>query len=247
MLDLLAGERTERTELEMVRTKPLPFPPEPFAWTGIALTKWSLARADAHGGRRNLWLKTMDQAGPRLRQLTPGRRGDVIAAGVRPCSAAVTARSPDSSLVCRTRVMIRPDLPLSCDATSVDTREGRSAMTTGRRRRSSGWHPWRRIRRPAGWEWERNPLGVALLPAGRLWDVLILPGELGYPTLDVLTRVIDRPGPVLVDFGDARMGFFVPAGTAARWLGTGVRGAGRGTWIVVPHPHPGRPPAGSAG
>lgn len=63
MLDLLSGERTERTELEMVRRKPLPFPPEPFAWTGIALTKWSLARADAHGGRRNLWLRTMDRVG----------------------------------------------------------------------------------------------------------------------------------------------------------------------------------------
>ncbi|MFE6753567.1 NAD(P)/FAD-dependent oxidoreductase [Streptomyces sp. NPDC057684] len=63
MLDLLSGERTERTELEMVRTKPLPFPPEPFAYTGIALTKWSLARADDNGGRRNLWLKAMDKAG----------------------------------------------------------------------------------------------------------------------------------------------------------------------------------------
>ncbi|MFC8199870.1 NAD(P)/FAD-dependent oxidoreductase [Streptomyces sp. NPDC057298] len=63
MLDLLSGERTERTSLEMVRRKPVPFPPEPFAWTGIALTKWSLARADAHGGRRNLWLKTMDRMG----------------------------------------------------------------------------------------------------------------------------------------------------------------------------------------
>ncbi|MFF8981577.1 NAD(P)/FAD-dependent oxidoreductase [Streptomyces cellulosae] len=63
MLDLLAGERTERTELEMVSSKPLPFPPEPFAWTGIALTKWSLARADAHQGRRNLWLRTMDRLG----------------------------------------------------------------------------------------------------------------------------------------------------------------------------------------
>ncbi|MFI6894346.1 hypothetical protein ACIBM4_09565 [Streptomyces sp. NPDC050256] len=86
------------------------------------------------------------------------------------------------------------------------------------------------------WEWERNPQGVALLPAGRRWDVLILPGELGYQTLDVLTRLIDRPGPVLAGFGDARMGFFVPPGTAARWVGTGVRGAGSGTWIVVPHP-----------
>ncbi|MYY05458.1 MULTISPECIES: hypothetical protein [unclassified Streptomyces] len=89
------------------------------------------------------------------------------------------------------------------------------------------------------WEWERDPRGIALLPAGRRWDVLILPGELGYPTLDVLTRLIGRPGPVLADFGEARMGFFVPAGTVARWVGTGVRGAGRGTWIVVPHP--GRP------
>ncbi|MBU6532693.1 NAD(P)/FAD-dependent oxidoreductase [Streptomyces sp. NPDC057245] len=63
MLDLLAGERTECTALEMVRRKPLPFPPEPFAWTGIALTKWSLARADAHEGRRNLWLRTLDRLG----------------------------------------------------------------------------------------------------------------------------------------------------------------------------------------
>ncbi|MFF9352110.1 NAD(P)/FAD-dependent oxidoreductase [Streptomyces sp. NPDC014734] len=63
MLDLLAGERNERTELEMVRRKPLPFPPEPFAWTGIELTKRSLARADDNGGHRNLWLRTMDRLG----------------------------------------------------------------------------------------------------------------------------------------------------------------------------------------
>ncbi|MFD8260288.1 hypothetical protein ACFV19_15440 [Streptomyces griseoluteus] len=86
------------------------------------------------------------------------------------------------------------------------------------------------------WEWERGPLGVALLPAGKAWDVLALPAELGYPTLDVLTRVLDQPGPVLVDSGDNRVGFFVPPGTAARWLGTGIRTAGAGTWIVVPHP-----------
>ncbi|MCC0095615.1 hypothetical protein [Streptomyces flavotricini] len=94
------------------------------------------------------------------------------------------------------------------------------------------------------WEWERSPLGVALLPAGRRWDVLILPGELGQGTLDVLTRLLDRPGPVLADSGATRrsrtptprLGFFVPPGTASRWIGTGVRGAGRGTWIVVPYP-----------
>ncbi|MEU0130432.1 MULTISPECIES: hypothetical protein [unclassified Streptomyces] len=85
-------------------------------------------------------------------------------------------------------------------------------------------------------EWVRDPRGIALLPAGKRWDVLIVPAELGYPTLDVLTRLIDRPGPVLADFGDSRMGFFVPPGTASRWLGTGIRGVGRGAWIVVPRP-----------
>ncbi|MFD3438294.1 NAD(P)/FAD-dependent oxidoreductase [Streptomyces sp. NPDC058685] len=63
MLDLLSGERTERTELEMVRSKPMPFPPEPVAWAGIGLTKWALARADAQGGRRNVWLRAMDRMG----------------------------------------------------------------------------------------------------------------------------------------------------------------------------------------
>ncbi|MFD7135950.1 hypothetical protein [Streptomyces sp. NPDC059894] len=85
-------------------------------------------------------------------------------------------------------------------------------------------------------EWERDPLGVALLPAGKAWDVLILPGGLGIPTLDVLTRILDRPGPVMAGFGDDRLGFLVPPGTAARWIGTGVRTAGAGTWIVVPCP-----------
>ena len=63
MLDLLSGQPTERTELEMVRTRPLPFPPEPLRAAGINLTRWSLARADEKEGRRNLWLRTLDRAG----------------------------------------------------------------------------------------------------------------------------------------------------------------------------------------
>ena len=63
MLDLLAGERTERTELQMVRGRPLPFPPEPAAAAGINLTRWSLDRADHDRGRRNLLLKTLDALG----------------------------------------------------------------------------------------------------------------------------------------------------------------------------------------
>lgn len=63
LLDLLSGEKTERTELEMVRRRPLPFPPDPIAAAGIAATKWSLDRADHHQGRRNLLLKTLDAVG----------------------------------------------------------------------------------------------------------------------------------------------------------------------------------------
>lgn len=63
MLDLLAGEPTERTELEMVRRKPVPFPPEPVASLGIHMTRWSLARADHRRGTRNAWLRTLDRLG----------------------------------------------------------------------------------------------------------------------------------------------------------------------------------------
>ena len=63
MLDLLDGRHSEATELEMVRRRPLPFPPEPLAYAGIQLTRWSLARADDSGGRRNLWLRTLDRLG----------------------------------------------------------------------------------------------------------------------------------------------------------------------------------------
>ncbi len=63
MLDLLGGEDTERTRLRMVREKPLPFPPEPFRYAGIQLTRHSMARADANAGRPNLWLRTMDRLG----------------------------------------------------------------------------------------------------------------------------------------------------------------------------------------
>ncbi|MGY2701150.1 NAD(P)/FAD-dependent oxidoreductase [Nocardioides sp. HB32] len=63
MLDRLSGLTTERTSLEMVRRKPLPFPPSPVADLGIELTRRSLDRADHRQGRRNLFLKALDRAG----------------------------------------------------------------------------------------------------------------------------------------------------------------------------------------
>ncbi len=63
MLDLLAGEETERTRTRMVREKPLPFPPEPLRYAGVQLTRWSLARSDDREGHRNLWLRSLDALG----------------------------------------------------------------------------------------------------------------------------------------------------------------------------------------
>ena len=63
MLDLLSGERTELTSMPTIREKPVPFPPEPLRSGVINLTRWSVARADARAGHRNLWLRTLDRFG----------------------------------------------------------------------------------------------------------------------------------------------------------------------------------------
>jgi len=63
MLDLLSGEKTERTELQMVKSKPFPFPPEPLRSPIINFTRWSLKKADENNGKRNLWLKLLDGLG----------------------------------------------------------------------------------------------------------------------------------------------------------------------------------------
>ncbi len=63
MLDLLDGVETDRTKLTMVRKRPMPFPPEPLRWLFIRITQAAIKRADAHSGRRNLWLKLLDALG----------------------------------------------------------------------------------------------------------------------------------------------------------------------------------------
>lgn len=63
MLDLLSGRETERTELKMVREKPIPFPPEPLATAGVNLVRWSMDKADHRHGQRNMLLKTLDAIG----------------------------------------------------------------------------------------------------------------------------------------------------------------------------------------
>jgi hypothetical protein len=57
----------------MVRGKPAPFPPEPLRSAVIQLTRASLARADRHEGRRDLWLRTLDRLGLALIHDLPAR------------------------------------------------------------------------------------------------------------------------------------------------------------------------------
>jgi glycine/D-amino acid oxidase-like deaminating enzyme len=62
-LDLLAGRETEATRSRLVRTRPVPFPPEPLRWAVIGATRAALARADRRQGRRGLWLRALDRLG----------------------------------------------------------------------------------------------------------------------------------------------------------------------------------------
>jgi glycine/D-amino acid oxidase-like deaminating enzyme len=62
-LDLLHGRDTELTRLELVRSRPIPFPPEPLRFAVIQATRHALARADERGGRRGPWLRGLDRIG----------------------------------------------------------------------------------------------------------------------------------------------------------------------------------------
>ena len=62
-LDLADGIESEATRLEYVRTKPFPFPPEPLRWAVVQFTRNRLVAADRKGGRRGLWLRTLDRLG----------------------------------------------------------------------------------------------------------------------------------------------------------------------------------------
>ena len=73
-LDLLAGEKTERTALPIVGSKPVPWPPEPLRAGAIALTQRSMQRAQDNGGESRPLAAHAREVQARLRHL--GRRGD---------------------------------------------------------------------------------------------------------------------------------------------------------------------------
>ncbi|MFD4576109.1 hypothetical protein ACFWNK_26965 [Streptomyces sp. NPDC058417] len=85
--------------------------------------------------------------------------------------------------------------------------------------------------------WDRGT-GVTLLEAGRYWDVVSVPDRLGLLALDLLWQpTLPVPGPTLVDTAAHRVGFFLPPDPRSRWIGAGLRRAGRGSWVAVPPPY----------
>jgi glycine/D-amino acid oxidase-like deaminating enzyme len=62
-LDLADGRDSAFVSLPLVRSRPLPFPPEPLRFAGVALTRRELARADRNEGRRSLYLRALDRLG----------------------------------------------------------------------------------------------------------------------------------------------------------------------------------------
>lgn len=62
-LDLLGHPDSDLLNLQLVRKKPIPFPPEPIRWMGIELTRRAVAKSDANGGRRGPWLSLLDAVG----------------------------------------------------------------------------------------------------------------------------------------------------------------------------------------
>ncbi|MFJ1608761.1 hypothetical protein ACIOHS_36240 [Streptomyces sp. NPDC088253] len=86
-------------------------------------------------------------------------------------------------------------------------------------------------------EWDQGS-GTALVEAGRFWDVLSVPEHLGLLALDILWNdPLRAPGPTLVDTASRRVGFFLPPDPDSRWVGSGLRHAGKGSWVAVPPPY----------
>lgn len=62
-LDLVDRLDTERTQLQMVRRKPMPFPPEPLRNVVIQFTRGQIAKSDDNDGKPGLWLRALDTIG----------------------------------------------------------------------------------------------------------------------------------------------------------------------------------------
>jgi glycine/D-amino acid oxidase-like deaminating enzyme len=61
--DLTLEQDSDLLRLRFVRSKPIPFPPEPVRYLGVQLMRRELDRADRNQGRRSLLLRVLDRMG----------------------------------------------------------------------------------------------------------------------------------------------------------------------------------------
>ena len=61
--DFILRPDSDMLRLELVRSAPFPFPPEPFRSLAVNLVRHELDRADRDAGRRGLVLRTLDALG----------------------------------------------------------------------------------------------------------------------------------------------------------------------------------------
>jgi glycine/D-amino acid oxidase-like deaminating enzyme len=61
--DMILRPESDLLRLRIVRSRPVPFPPEPFRSLAFEATRSQLARADSHEGRRGVLLRVMDRLG----------------------------------------------------------------------------------------------------------------------------------------------------------------------------------------
>lgn len=60
-LELLGYDPSEILDMQLAQKPAMAWPPEPFRWIGVTLTRSEMARADRNDGKRGLWLKLLDR------------------------------------------------------------------------------------------------------------------------------------------------------------------------------------------
>ncbi|MFG3050307.1 hypothetical protein ACGFZP_05035 [Kitasatospora sp. NPDC048239] len=80
--------------------------------------------------------------------------------------------------------------------------------------------------------WEHNPDGVAIMPCGRLFDVV----EIYAPLTDRLLPHPSVTGPVIAFADTRKLYVLVPTGTADSWHDDSSQCLGDGHYLAVPDP-----------
>ncbi|MFF3819420.1 bifunctional DNA primase/polymerase [Streptomyces bluensis] len=95
--------------------------------------------------------------------------------------------------------------------------------------------------------WADDPRQPYTLPTGRLFDVVVTNQRIGMETFDQLERRGMPVGPVMIDYGAKRMGFFLATRSRERFTRALARETDappeyryreRGSFVVVPGPIP---------